>query len=327
MDNQVWAQVEARLEETRRENEREEARRREEIAQKCPEITELAEQRHRMVMDAVRWAFANDTPRNPEAVMEEYNQKIAALLKQNGYPADYLSPVFHCPVCQDQGYIYDHSVKKPCPCFLKAYQDAMDQAEAAGPLSECFEAFDESRFPDAPLPGTDVTQREYMRLVRDKCRQFADGVPGGPLKTLLLHGGSGLGKTFLLHCVESAVRDRGVETVYVTAYDLLSDLKAAYFSRDGEPPREFFDAPLLLIDDLGMEPLMQNITVEQIYNLLNARLSRGLYTAISTNLSREELKNRYTERVSSRLLDTRSGLAIFFRGQDIRLVREKGKEN
>ena len=51
------------------------------------------------------------------------------------------------------------------------------------------------------------------------------------------------------------------------------------------------------------------------------RSKRGLYTVITTNLSREELKQRYTERVSSRLLDPRTGIAIAFRGQDIRLTR------
>ena len=48
---------------------------------------------------------------------------------------------------------------------------------------------------------------------------------------------------------------------------------------------------------------------------------RGLYTVISTNLTREELQKRYTERLTSRLLDPRTGMAIAFRGQDIRLTR------
>ena len=69
--------------------------------------------------------------------------------------------------------------------------------------------------------------------------------------------------------------------------------------------------------------MWENITVEQLYHLLNARLSRGLYTAVSTNLSRVDLKNRYTERVSSRLLDTRSSLAIPMLGKDIRLIRSE----
>ena len=42
--------------------------------------------------------------------------------------------------------------------------------------------------------------------------------------------------------------------------------------------------PLLLIDDLGTEPLMENITVTQLFNLLNERQNRGKHTVISTNL-------------------------------------------
>ena len=162
-----------------------------------------------------------------------------------------------------------------------------------------------------------------MRVVREKCLRFAQNVPQGPCKTLLLHGGSGLGKTFLLHCIEQEARARGVDTLYATAYDLLMALKTAYFSYGGDSAADYFDVSLLLIDDLGMEPLMENVTVEQIYNLLNSRLTRGLPTAISTNLSRTELQQRYTERVSSRLLDSRTGQAIAFYGRDIRLVKER----
>ena len=317
MDRQAWDQTEAAFLRLQHENEREEARRRREIAEMIPEADKLLTARHEMILSSVRSAFRSAAGQNPEETMRAYNEKIAALLTSRGYPADYLSPVCRCPVCGDTGFVYDQGVRRPCACFLQAYQAAL--GETGG--GETFASFDESRFPASPLPGTDVTQREYMRVVRDRCALFARGVPEGPIKTLLLHGSSGLGKTFLLHCVADAAREKGVDTLCVTAYDLLMDLKSAYFSRTGETASEYFDAALLLIDDLGMEPLIENVTVEQIYNLLNARLSRGLYTAVSTNLSREELGARYTERVASRLLDTRNGMALHLQGKDIRLLR------
>lgn len=321
MDNQAWARTEAEFEQRRQQNEQEENRRREEIAQKLPALDQLLQERHSMILRSVRGAFADPAMRNAEAMMESYNKKISAALIAAGYPADYLAPVCHCPICRDEGYVYENSIRKPCACFLNAYEKALSEAGQSMQGGETFSAFDENRFPDTPLPGTDVTQREYMRVVRDRCRQYAANVPNGTVKTLLLHGGSGLGKTFLLNCVGNDARARGVDTLYVTAYDLLMALKNAYFSRTGETAQEYFDAQLLLIDDLGMEPLMENITVEQLYNLFNARLIKGLYTAVSTNLSREEIKNRYTERVSSRLLDIRTGMAIPFKGKDIRLMK------
>ncbi|MBR1585889.1 MAG: ATP-binding protein [Clostridia bacterium] len=321
MNNQILRAVLADYEVLRRQNEQEEARRRAEIEQRCPDLHALVQGRHDMIMASVRSGLSG-TGGDPEARMRAYNEKIAALLQEKGYPADYLNPVCRCSKCQDTGFVYDeNSLQKPCSCLLSAYQAKLTQADPAIDDQPSFERFDESRFPDEPLPKTDVTQREYMRLVRDKCLGFARQVPDGPVKTLLLHGGSGLGKTYLLRCVEKQAADRGVDTLYTTAYDLLMALKNAYFSRTGETASEYFDAELLLIDDLGMEPLMENITVEQIYNLINARLTRGLYTAVSTNLSRVELKEKYTERLSSRLLDTRAALAIPFLGRDIRLIK------
>lgn len=317
MDNRILASVLAEYAAQREKNEREEQRRQQEIAACAPEIAALEQQRHQMIMGSVRGAFAGAAPENAEAQMAEYNRQISALLVQKGYPADYLAPVCRCPLCGDTGYVYDGSVRRACDCLKKACQEA--QAGNATSDQQTFAAFDPLVFPDVPLPGTDVTQREYMAVVKEKCRRFARNVPGGPVHTLLLHGGSGLGKTYLLGCVGDDARQRGVDVLSVTAYDLLMALKNAYFSRTGETAEEFFSVPLLLIDDLGMEPLMENITVEQIYNLLNGRLLRGNYTAVSTNLSRLELKQRYTERVSSRLLDLRSALAIPFLGQDIRL--------
>ena len=306
----------------RRENEREEARRLAQIQATFPDLALLIRQRHEMVMQSVRSAFSAGAPQDAEARMAEYNEKIAAALKKAGFPADYLAPVCRCQLCGDTGYVYENAVQKPCECLLRAYRAALSQPDSGAPEQPSFSAFDETRFPDEPLPGKDVTQREYMLILRKKCMEYADGLPRGPIRTLLLHGGSGLGKTYLLRCVENAARTKGVDALYVTAYDLLAALKNAYFSRTGDTAQEYFDVTLLLIDDLGMEPLMENITVEQIYHLLSDRLNRGLYTALSTNLNRVELKQKYSERVSSRLLDARTGMALPFYGRDIRLLKD-----
>ena len=320
MDNQIVSGILAQYARQREENRREEDRRLREIEEKLPGVYQLVAQRHQMILSSVRSAFAAASE-DPEARMRAFNRQIADGLRGGGYPEDYLAPVCRCALCGDTGFVYENALQTPCRCLLDAYRKAV--TGSVSQAEQTFAGFDESRFPDDPLPGTDVTQREYMIAVKQRCLLFAQNVPAGPIKTLLLHGGSGLGKTFLLNCVGNDALSRGVETLSVTAYDLLMDLKNAYFSRSADAAQGYFDVPLLLIDDLGMEPLMENVTVEQIYNLLNARLTKGLFTAVSTNLSRAELKQRYTERLSSRLLDPRTGLAIPFQGRDIRLIREE----
>lgn len=322
MDKRVMDAVLAEYESKREKNGLEEDRRLREINGKYPELARLLERRHRMVMDSVRSAFAGQGAPDAEERMAQYNGEIRSLLKKNGYPEDYLSPVCECAICRDTGYIYENGRKRPCTCLEKACLRALADAEKTQDGEGTFEAFDETVFPEVLLPGTDVTQREYMRIVRDRCLQFARQLPRGGIKTLLLHGGSGLGKTYLLQCVGSEARNQGVQAVSVSAYDLLMALKNASFSRTGEGAEEYLETELLLVDDLGMEPLIENVTVEQIYYLLNTRLNRGLYTAFTTNLSRTEIQQRYTERVSSRLLNTRTGLAVPFLGRDIRLMKE-----
>lgn len=315
----ILADVMERYAQMRRENEQEEARRQAEIQEKCPEIHRLMEDRHRMVLSSVRSVFSG-TGEDPVQKMEQYNLLIRTALKKAGYPEDYLSPHYACSICQDTGYVYQGGKKEYCDCLKKACEQAVREADKTA-SGVSFAAFDPLRFPETLLPGTDVSQREYMLLVKEKCLAFARQLQGGSMQTLLLHGGSGLGKTYLLHCIERECAALGVDSVFCTAYDVLDALRQRYFGRENDLADAVLNTPLLLMDDLGMEPLMENITVEQIYHLINSRLSRGLYTAISTNLSRTELQKRYTERVTSRLLDVRTGMAIPFRGEDIRLKK------
>lgn len=317
MDKRALEDLLAEYAALREQNRREEERRRQEISEKHPDLEALLQERHEMVLSSVLSAFSGGAE-GAEEKMAAYNLKIAALLARYGYPESYLAPICRCEKCGDTGYVYDGPRQMLCDCMRTRMAKREAETAAGG---ETFAAFDEARFPEEKLPNTDVTQREYMRTVRNRCLQFARNIPDGPVKTLLLHGGSGLGKTFLLHCIEAYARERGIDTLFISAYDLLIALKNARFSYSNDTAEDFAAPTLLLIDDLGMEPLMENITVEEIYHLLNTRLSRGLYTALSTNLSRTELKQKYTERVSSRLLDTRGGMAIPLLGRDIRLIK------
>ena len=98
---------------------------------------------------------------------------------------------------------------------------------------------------------------------------------------------------------------------------MLEIVRKAYFSNE-ETADEIADAEVLMIDDLGSEPLMQNVTVEQLFNLLNERQNRRLSTIISTNLTMNEIKNRYTERIASRLRARDNWKVITLEGKDIR---------
>ena len=321
MNREAYERVMEEYRLQREKNNAEEDRRKEEIREKNPALFDLVTQRHHLVLGSIQNILLGQGEDNQdlESKMADYNARIREGLVQNGYAPNYLEPVCRCAKCGDTGYVGE-PVREMCTC-LKA---ALSRENNAGHNAETFEDYNADFFPDTPLKEMPQrTQRAYMRATRKACETFADRYPEGSVRNLLLHGSSGLGKTHLARCVANRLTDRGFNVRFVTAYQLLSDLRQDYFRPEGVT-EEYLNADFLVIDDLGIEPLFDKITVEMILNVLNERLLRGKGTAISTNLSRRELQERYTERFSSRFLSPANCLDLAFIGEDMRLHGERG---
>ena len=131
----------------------------------------------------------------------------------------------------------------------------------------------------------------------------------------------------MLQCIARRVSQRGWLPVYTSAYRLFETARKAYMEGNPELMNGFMHAELLLIDDLGTEPLMNNVTVTQLFNLLNERQMAGRHTVISTNLNMAELQDRYTERITSRFLDAAACRRMMVLGMDIRRnIKRKAAE-
>lgn len=303
----------------RERNAREEERRLQEVCAKDAKLSELISARHRMILDFCKSAVRHPGEELPEETMRRYNREIREGLKLNGFPETYLEPVYRCPKCRDTGLMGDE-VRVQCDC---ARQFILSLADTVGTQEESFEAFDPGVFPETVPEGMTITQREQMKRIRDVCEQYADQFPAQQPKDLLLYGNSGLGKSYLLCCIARRLSERGMDVQLVSAYDVIRRMRDAFFGRADEP-EDFYQTDLLLIDDLGMEPMMENITLEQLFHLINVRRSRRLPMVISTNLTMKDLKARYSERIASRLLDSGLCRVIQIRGADIRLTRQRG---
>ncbi len=311
--------LEAEYERRREACRAEEARRAAQAARECPEIAQLAEERQRMVFSGVQGilqgsASAEELPRR----MAQINSRIGELLRAGGHPEDWLDPVCVCAKCRDTGFTGE-LIREECAC--RAALKAKLRAESMG--GACWTAdfghYDLEVFPDEkPLAEAPWSQRRQMEMVSGRLRAWSQACPDNERRTLLLLGKSGLGKTWLLSCMANELIRRGVPCLTTSAYAVVEAARRAAFSGDGEDWDAALTTRVVMVDDLGSEPLYQNVTVEQLYQFVEQRRKAGLTTVFSSNLTEAELQRRYTERIASRLTDKRESEVIVLYGEDIR---------
>lgn len=242
------------------------------------------------------------------------------LLEQAGFPADYLEPVYTCPDCQDTGYIGN----KKCHCFERAIIDFLyTQSNLQKILEkENFSTLSMEYYSTGHIdPLTGRSAREAMKTAVRACREFVKDFPEGE-KNLLLCGDTGVGKTFLTHCVAKEILDRTFSVIYFTASRLFDIFAKKQFDKDENAALDYeriYECDLLIIDDLGTE-FSNAFTTSQLFVCLNERLLRKKSTIISTNLSPDDLNTLYSERVFSRI--TSAYTVLRMTGDDIRIQKK-----
>lgn len=254
----------------------------------------------------------------------ELQQERAALLEELGYRADALDEVPFCARCGDSGWVGQGM----CDCLK-----ALCSREQLAQLTSLMNLSDQQSFEQARLDvySTQVwdeigkSPRAHMEGILSLCRAYGESFGHFPLKNLFLSGATGLGKTFLSGCIARAVSEGGHSVVYDTAIRLFAAFETRKFSRDmGEErqarddTRRYLRCDLLILDDLGSE-LTTSFVQSALYELVNSRLIEGRATIISSNLTMEDVRSRYSPQIYSRLAGEYRTLPFF--GEDIRLYR------
>lgn len=253
--------------------------------------------------------------------VELLSEKKKALLVSRGFPSDYLELHYSCPDCKDTGYIGS----RKCHCFKRAIIDLLytqsnlrDILEKEN-FSTCSLDYYSSNHID-PLTGR--SSLEAMQTALKVCHEFTDTF-SGEFHNILLYGDTGVGKTFLSHCIAKELMDASYSVIYFTASQLFDQFADTRFGRKNDSSSEtsehIYDCDLLIIDDLGTE-LSNSFTTSQLFVCLNERILRQKSTIISTNLALEEIKSIYSERIFSRISSNYTILRLT--GDDIRIQKK-----
>lgn len=218
---------------------------------------------------------------------------------------------YQCERCHDTGYVDGDF----CSCVRRRiYADCYSARDLESPgflLHDYpFAVLDDSTV----IKRLEATARELTKLGTRVFTELVEQYPNGGCG-MLVFGPAGVGKTHLaLAGGREAVR-AGIDTLFIHAADL-HDLYLHQRLGAGLELRYLETSGLLVIDDLGTEPLTRNVTLEALNHLLEFRWERRLPTVITTNLN--ELQARYEERISSRLYDPARFTFVELGGVDLR---------
>ena len=275
-------------------------------------ISSLSVKKARLLLDGDQTALSS-----LKSELKELSARKPALLKAHGLPANYLELHYRCPDCKDTGYIGTHK----CHCFKKAIIDLLyEQSNLKEILKkENFDHFSFDYYSDTMKnEATGLTERETAKRAYDIARGFVRNFDDS-FENLFLYGDTGVGKTFLSHCIAHELLESAHCVMYFSAFDLFDLLAESKFSREKTEGEEFvFDSDLLIIDDLGTE-LTNSFVSSQLFLCINERIMRRKSTIISTNLKLENFSDTYSERTFSRIASNYRMVKL--EGKDIRIQK------
>lgn len=289
-----------------------------ELEKQHPELKELnrvISQTGARIMDAVLIKDGKSVEDKLKEIEKDYEMNVGfrkQFLETYGYPSDYFDIHYECDLCSDEGY---DDNGRMCICMKRALALATYNSSGIGKLitKQNFDNFSFKYYKAG-------RERENITDIFDSAKEYADNFSSETSESLLFCGTTGLGKTHLSTAIAKRVIDSGFDVVYVTAQKIFDDFECEKFSKTysdtrGDLTDRYFDCDLLIIDDLGTE-MTTTFTVSCLYNLVNTRINTEKPMIINTNLEKEKMREKYADRITSRLFGEFS--VMQFIGSDIR---------
>lgn len=220
-----------------------------------------------------------------ENSLDSARTQLAMCAKRAGITQSTVEPPFRCTLCGDTGYVNG----KYCKCVVNRVIRSNSQ--------------------NLVLPHTDFysakeTAPKAISKVYTQAEAYIKEFPACIKPFFIIAGSPGTGKTVLASAIATELMSRGASAVTVSAFDFVKRAKDYHTQFAIDDYVDLFspmlECDVLVIDDLGTETMLKNVTREYFYTVINERYLRKKNTVITTNLSPNELLSRYGEAVFSR---------------------------
>ena len=273
-----------------------------------PVYRDLDSQCRKLCFEIARLGSQNKDIGSLKSEYSELCKQREIRMKELGKTPDDLTAKYHCPICRDTG-VTDSG---DCVCLKElVYRLIREDVSIPG----------NGMTPQEVLSSESATDPDHVALYKLLSRYVANYPE--VKKIYLLTGAVGVGKSFAAGTVASALSREGYSVLFLGA-NKLNDMFLQYHLADLQAKSAIFrpllEAEFMVIDDLGAETLLKNVTANYLYTLLT---SREYPTMITTNLAEKELRNRYTDRIFSRLMDVDNSKVLRITGPDLRITKGK----
>lgn len=261
--------------------------------EEADELTKKINKLNRLIGKAM-----SDDVEYDELVKEksELEKKLSSLSPSNG-----LAVKYYCKKCNDTGFLNG----KTCECFKKVYNELL--CEKLGIPQRKNVTFND----DTLSKKITTLSRAYVKYSEIEYSNF---------NSCLFIGLCGTGKSFLAQCLASKF-EQEKNVLFLSAFNL-NNVFVKYHSAPIEEKPFYFsaltDCDLLIIDDLGTEPIYNKVTVEYLFMVIDERRKNDKPFLITTNLDLKELFSRYGERVFSRLVQEGKTDILYFEDKNLR---------
>lgn len=272
-------------------------------------IPQISEAHAKYVQLSFAALKSGDTTQNAniDAALLQYHKE----LKNYGFDERDFTYTPFCPICGDTG---NHN-GKVCKCVWQEYISALK--EECGIQNKAHFTF--ADFNDFAIKSEE--QKKILTKLYATMRTYVNKFPNVNKLNVIFSGGVGTGKTCLASAMANAFINKGNSVLFLSAYEFNALMLKCHTSPISERNSILHDllvADVLVIDDLGTEPILKNVTNEYLLLTLEERLNHKHCTIITSNLNSERILDHYNERIYSRLSDKAHSLFFEINGQDLR---------
>lgn len=195
-----------------------------------------------------------------------------------------------------------------CECRkkeLEKMQEEIDKKEKQARLNQLLNnSLMDSKFKNYRFDNWDheIGNKRIFEITKRYSNNFSEIKEKGI--GLIIYGLPGNGKTFASGCIANDLIDRFIPVACISINSLLGRIKQGFNSSETEANiiNGLNNADLLILDDLGTE-LDNEWTKTVIYNIIDSRYRNGLPLVVTTNISFDDIKNKYHQRTYDRLIE------------------------